>query len=597
MKTIHIVKKYFLLIILVFSFYTCKKNEDTNLTSNNNAITHQLINANVIGKVIDEHGFAVQYAEINVLNTNATTDKNGMFYLHNVQIPSKNCFIQVIKEGYCNTGRTIQPIQNTTNYIEITLLTKTLVGNFESNRDANINIGSNATIEFIQSSISYEDGRPYQGEVKVYANYLNPNDENLSFKMPGDLLGINDQANLVGLQSYGMIHAELRSSGGHILRIADGYRAKITMKIPETMMQNAEEEIPLWHFDEQIGIWKQEGKALKQDNSYEGVVSHFSWWNCDLPYKQATLKMRFINNQGTPISNIMVRILNTNNGDHRTAINNYDGTIQGIVYGTVLLKLYVKIDDQFIFIRDIAPLQSASVNDLGDIVVDSRNLHSYQINGNLIDCNGAPMPNGIAIISCSNYTSHVFSDSLGRFSINFITNNEMQNFYLSAIDYNNNRISENINHSFTGPITEISDIIVCNSAFEIESFAFNINNSGNRYLNPHLIIARLVNEKLIISYDDMVTNNNGVKIDFELDTQTNKIIRFEIVSEYDCNNSICYNFLYSDFTDISSRFILLYSDLIGNNLYYLSEMNLRDIITQSSPSNSLYVKFKVKVDP
>ncbi len=86
MKTIHIVKKYFLLIILVFSFYTCKKDEVTNLTSNNNVITHQLINANVIGKVIDEHGFAVQYAEINVLNTNATTDKNGMFYLHNVQI-------------------------------------------------------------------------------------------------------------------------------------------------------------------------------------------------------------------------------------------------------------------------------------------------------------------------------------------------------------------------------------------------------------------------------------------------------------------------------------------------------------------------------
>jgi ABC-type sulfate transport system permease subunit len=108
--------------------------------------------------------------------------------------------------------------------------------------------------------------------------------------MPGNLTGITINNEQKILQTYGMIAVEMEGSSGEALNIAGSKQATISFPIPSAMLANAPATIPLWHFDETIGVWKEEGTATKQGNAYVGVVTHFSFWNCDVPAILSTLR-------------------------------------------------------------------------------------------------------------------------------------------------------------------------------------------------------------------------------------------------------------------------------------------------------------------
>jgi len=66
-------------------------------------------------------------------------------------------------------------------------------------------------------------------------------------------------------------------------KIASDKKATITMPLSGLLSAAPPTSIPLWYFNESNGLWKQDGTATKTGNTYVGEVSHFSWWNCDLP--------------------------------------------------------------------------------------------------------------------------------------------------------------------------------------------------------------------------------------------------------------------------------------------------------------------------
>ena len=118
------------------------------------------------------------------------------------------------------------------------------------------------TIVFAPNTIQKSDGTPYTGTVKVAAKWLDPSDPSTMAKMPGNLFGVNSRSEEVVLGTYGMIAVELESEAGESLNILSGNTAKVTTPVRTSMLNNAPNEIPLWSYNEEYGVWVEEGVLL-----------------------------------------------------------------------------------------------------------------------------------------------------------------------------------------------------------------------------------------------------------------------------------------------------------------------------------------------
>jgi hypothetical protein len=74
------------------------------------------------------------------------------------------------------------------------------------------------------------------------------------------------------------------------------------------MMATAPESMPLWFFDEQKGLWVEEGVATKQGSSYVGSVKHFTDWNADKPSENNGDLTGLVHCNGIPMPGVLVRI-------------------------------------------------------------------------------------------------------------------------------------------------------------------------------------------------------------------------------------------------------------------------------------------------
>ena len=119
--------------------------------------------------------------------------------------------------------------------------------------------------------------------------------------MPGNLTGLTTNNEQKLLQTYGMIAVELEGGAGEKLNLAAGKIATISMPIPASMVASAPATIPLWYFNDTTGVWIEQGTATKQGSNYLGTVSHFSFWNCDVPSNFVNLKMTLNNQSQQPL--------------------------------------------------------------------------------------------------------------------------------------------------------------------------------------------------------------------------------------------------------------------------------------------------------
>jgi mono/diheme cytochrome c family protein len=104
-------------------------------------------------------------------------------------------------------------------------------------------------------------------------------------RLPGDYAAINSAGKDVTLTSFGAVDIQVQDSAGSPFNLAPGKTA--TVRIPVDPKQLAAPEgppktIPLWFYEPNKGIWREEGMAKLVGNFYEGTVKHFSVLNVDV---------------------------------------------------------------------------------------------------------------------------------------------------------------------------------------------------------------------------------------------------------------------------------------------------------------------------
>jgi uncharacterized protein (TIGR02145 family) len=155
--------------------------------------------------------------------------------------------------------------------------------------------------------------------------------------MPGNLIG-NQYGNIRGLTSYGMMGVEIRTNTGQELEIAPGSSVTANFPLSDEWLSTAPDTIDLWSFNEEQGVWIDEGSAFKNGNVYTAQLPHFSFWNCDRPWEAVFLNGQLTDEFGNPLSQVIVTLSNQTIGS-ASDVTNYSGHFGGLVPANQELNL------------------------------------------------------------------------------------------------------------------------------------------------------------------------------------------------------------------------------------------------------------------
>ncbi|WP_353779607.1 hypothetical protein [Winogradskyella sp. 3972H.M.0a.05] len=469
MKNFHSTLVIFLLLCFLVS---CDNDDSPSNTNNggNNQNTEAFsqnfgneISRSFLGTVIDKNKNPIEGVTISIGNDIEITDINGVFIINNATINERFAYIRAEKDGYIHGSRAVVPSEGT-NKVTIMLLEETVVGTTSSGTSETISMGNGASVA-LEGDYTKDDGTSYEGNVDVIMHFLDPIDEDMQSQMPGMLYAANSNNEERMLQTFGMLAIELRGAGGEDLNLADGSEAEITVPLDPSLVANAPSTIPLWSFDEVNGYWKEEGQANLVDNSYVGTVTHFSFWNCDIPAEAVNLCITVQDVNDNLVNNLKAIITSTNYGS-TSGYSNASGEVCGLVPAneTLDLSLFTTIcDTTEVFSGSIGPFSSDS-----EILVNSLQLDDLiteAVVGSFNDCDGQSIENGYVVLTYDEQDFYQEVDD-GNFEINIIRCVDDNTFSINAYDFDNLQTSGDINFTFTTPDTNLGNLQSCNDLTE-----------------------------------------------------------------------------------------------------------------------------------
>ena len=387
-------------LVISISLLSCQKevkNDSPRTGGGTGAVVNPTpVQGTVTGKVVDNNNNPVAGATVKAGSNTTTTDNRGLFRFNNIQLDKYSAVVIVEKSGFFKGYRVFSASPNNTNFVKLKLVPKTLIGNIDAAAGGSVNLPDNSKITLPASGVVVKsNNQSYSGSVKVYAEVIDPTSADIAQIVPGSFQGTDADNNRVTLKSYGMLAVVLEGNSGEQLQIATGKTAKLRFTIPSSLRSTAPATIPLWSVDETTGLWEQEGSATKGTDYYEGDVSHFSFWNCDVSSQTIFLETTIVTAEG-PLSHVLVK-LTRSNGSSSYGYTDSSGHVGGLVPKNEALTLEVlNTCNQAIYTKNLGPY-SANTN-IGTITVTLSPLNTLQITGNAVNCSNQPVTNGNVLV-------------------------------------------------------------------------------------------------------------------------------------------------------------------------------------------------------
>ena len=515
MNTIYFSSKkvWSLLFIVGFAvfFNSCVKEEDFGKTTIVLPDSKELIQTNIFGLVVDENEVPLVNSEV-LLKTDTgfeatTTDENGNFKYFDVRVLREGAFLKVREVGKFEGFRKMNVTPNSYNYTKIKLLDKTIVGTIASTSGGTVSHSSSAKLKLAANSVRYENGGDYTGTVQVAMSWIDPTATDLPARMVGDLSGIDINGETVNLGTFGMLNVELLADNGEELQLKDGSPATLSFPVPETIRSQAPSTIPLWSYNEDQGIWWEEGSATLQGGYYVGDVTHFSSWNCDWKGERISVTGKVIsrNSSGTDVAAPFLQIY-ISIEDILTRGGYLDNSGEFEFYNFAANEEFtITIKDRcdnIIFEEQFGPFSEDT--DLGTIVVQATADNFITLMGSATDCDDNALTEGYVEFELDNlYFIHPLeSDGTFEFVVNVCDETSGE---ISLIDLVNEKTSPTQTVDLTNDPVNVGVLKACD---ELPSF-LDLDVDGTDYLVFFDVKASFdMNDMSIISEQNDTTTNS-----------------------------------------------------------------------------------------
>ncbi len=142
--------------------------------------------------------------------------------------------------------------------------------------------GPGIQLKIPANSLVDANGNPPAGKVNIDLNTI---DLMSPRQMPGDYTVDVGGGNTGVMRSFGAGTVEIYDNNNNEFNLKPGSSAGLTIPVDQAQLAagaNLPNQIPLLYYDEQKGIWQQDGVGQLQGNNYVAQVSHFSTINMDL---------------------------------------------------------------------------------------------------------------------------------------------------------------------------------------------------------------------------------------------------------------------------------------------------------------------------
>ena len=335
------------------------------------------VTTTVLGVVIDENGQPVADAGVMVHGETTTTGPDGTFLFSDIQVPGNRCVVHSTKEGYFSGIRALTPNEHGQTETRIVLMGSPVTHTFEASTGSNAALADGSEVRIPANGLVDDSGSAYSGPVTMSVRYLDPTAGNFGVLVPGgDMLARREDESTSMLYSYGILRVQMTDLSGENLQLAPGSTSTIVMNIPAEQLSTAPATIPLWYFDEERGVWQEEGSATREGNKYVGTVTHFTDWNCDDPTEGATIIGRIVDCDGKAAWGIVEFGQVTSDPQSSTETDQSSGRFERRVPDGV--QITVVINDPLMItpltknergkvIVVVPPLAPGQVYDVGDI--------------------------------------------------------------------------------------------------------------------------------------------------------------------------------------------------------------------------------------
>ncbi len=419
--------------------------------------------ASTFVEVRDLNGLPLEGVQIKLGTVLGFTDEDGVVYFRDVTM-GKSTYLTANKAGFFHGSRRFYPSHDQTNFVKIILLPDHAVGSIQSGAGGTVTLEGGTTLDFPADIVVDQSGNTYNGSVAVSAQSITGADPDLSYKMPGDLVGETIGGDQGSLASMGMVVVELRSASGDLLQVKSGAKVEMRMDVPSHMTGNAPSTIPMWYFDETLGFWKEEGEASLDGNTYVAQVGHFSYWNYDAWFPTVKWGASFVYDDGSPATQVEVCITILDLEATKCAYTNAEGVVCGLVAAGELLLMEVKSPcGEVLLSQQIGPFSDTVM--MGPITIPATSVSFTAVSGIAVNCDGDPVTNGFAKIRINGSNYYAVLDSVtGEFSLSAMNCDENE-VTITVLDINALKQSLPQTYSYA-PVIDAGTITVCETLTE-----------------------------------------------------------------------------------------------------------------------------------
>ena len=369
----------------------------------------------VSGTVLRSNGETVADALVEMNGRSTTTNADGHFVMRGVPLPAERGLLTVTKTGFFRTVRAVREANGSAS-LTVQLQDRALTGSV----DATLG-GAVATAEGMQVRLPANAiAGGYTGEVRLFVDFIDPSSDADAGAIPG-LEAENALGESGVLESYGMATIEMEDDSGNSLELAPGALAELTFPVTPEQQAAGGPDIPLWWYDEDAGLWREEGMASLVGDTYVGQVSHFTTWNCDRFVCGLVAKFRILC-EGDPLPNGLILLRLKSRPFLPASVNHTDS--EGMFRTGVPCE--TEIDVYLVITGASTPCSWL----LGTVVIpaalsvsDVVELNAVcppvaVIRGTLVDCDNLPVSNGYVYARIGAYRSPIaFTDAGGAFTL------------------------------------------------------------------------------------------------------------------------------------------------------------------------------------
>ena len=250
-------------------------------------------------------------AQISVGNTTVATNESGFFFTS--LPPNQEHLLRMEAPGYARTSQRVKAQAGISTFVEFSLLPFGKTLKFDAATGATIS-SEGAEVVFSANSLNAE------GEVTASLARLDAEKREQLAAFPGGFRTNTGEL----LESFGALAIEVRDEKGALVNLKSGEVAQATIPASANVPAG---DIPLWTYDEEAGVWREEGKKLTgcQSGNCSAELPHLSWWNADIVTETTCLTVCAVDVNDTPAVGISFEATGVDYNGSSTAFGGTDG--------------------------------------------------------------------------------------------------------------------------------------------------------------------------------------------------------------------------------------------------------------------------------